>query len=149
MQCKHCEKLQENSDLIFETECWKIFLAHQQAYLGRCKVTLKRHCGCLSELTQKEWIDFSEVAKKLEFSLKKSFGAIMFNWTCLMNNAYLVSNTDPHMHWHFRPRYDKKVEFCDIVFDDPDFAHHYDRTRKKEILQEVRDNIIEKIKENM
>lgn len=85
--------------------------------------------------------------KKLESALKKSFNATMSNWTCLMNNAYQNEPPNPHIHWHFRPRYNHKVEFAGLTFEDPEFGHHYDRTRKQEISVDVKRKIIEKIRE--
>jgi diadenosine tetraphosphate (Ap4A) HIT family hydrolase len=148
MKCIYCEKPNEN-ELIFETEFWQVILSSDQGYLGRCYVILKRHCGDLAELTDEEWLDFSEVVKKLESALKKSFNATMFNWTCLMNNAYQSESPNPHVHWHFRPRYNHKVEFAGLIFEDPEFGHHYDRTRKQEVAKDIKIKILEKIKENL
>ena len=148
MECISCQKPNYN-ELIFETKFWKVILASDQAYLGRCYITLKRHSGDLAELTDEEWLDFSELVKRLESALKKSFNATMFNWTCLMNNAYQNEPPNPHIHWHFRPRYNHKVEFAGLTFKDPEFGHHYDRARKQEVSNDVKRKILEKIRENL
>jgi|SRR3989344_4782962 len=127
--------------VLFETIYWKIILFEDQAYLGRCVIVLKRHCDELSNLTLDEWSDFYEVVKKLEFALKKTFKATMFNWACLMNDAYKSKNPKPQVHWHFRPRYNSDVLFMGEKFEDLEFAHHYSRERKKivsyEFLKEI------------
>src|SRR3989344_6640821 len=130
MKCDGCQKTNKD-ELIFETKFWKIIIAPDQAYIGRCYVTLKRHCGDLAELENSEWSDFIELVKKLESALKKSFDATMFNWTCLMNNAYQHDPPNPHVHWHFRPRYRNIVKFEEDVFEDPEFGHHYNGERRQ------------------
>lgn len=149
MECEYCKKSNKDTDFVYETKYWSVFLAPKQGYLGRCVIVLKRHCGDLAELDDEEWLDFKEVVKRLESALKKSFNATMFNWTCLMNNAYQNNPPNPHVHWHFRPRYNHKVEFEGITFEDPDFRYHYDRTRDQKISDEIKRKIIEKIKENL
>lgn len=136
----------EEEVIIYETNYWVIKLSADQSYLGRSVVVLKRYCAELSELTPAEWQDLHKnVIKKLEIALKKSFGATMFNWTCLMNNAYKSESPKPQVHWHFRPRYKKMVDFAGEHFEDPEFAHHYSRERKmivsKKVLQEISDEI--------
>ena len=148
MKCDGCQKPSEN-ELIYQTKLWKVIIVSDQAYLGRCYVTLKRHCGDLAELEPQEWSDFIEVVKKLESALKKSFNATMFNWTCLMNNAYQNDPPNPHVHWHFRPRYNHKVEFAGEIFEDPEFGHHYSRERKQEIPNVIKNKIVDKIRENL
>ncbi len=66
-----------------------------------------------------------------------------------MNDAYKKSPPKPHIHWHFRPRYDRKVEFAGLLFEDPEFGSHYDKNRTLEVSDETKKKIIEKIKENL
>lgn len=133
-------------DLIYKTKFWKVILSDDQTYLGRCVVMLNRNCGDLADLTHEELIDFLEnVVKKLEKAFREVFKARMFNWTCLMNNAYLESNPKPQVHWHFRPRYNIDVKVLDEVFTDPNFGHHYKRNSDKVVSNEVREEIIKKV----
>lgn len=108
----------------FETQYWKIVLIPNQLYLGRSVLVLKRPCGDLADLSQTEVLDFFELVKKLQNALKMAFGATMFNWECLMNNAYLSDPPKPQVHWHFRARYKDMVEFAGQRFSDPNFGHH-------------------------
>lgn len=149
MDCHSCKRIKEKKELIFESNKFVVFLAHDQTYLARCFVDLKTHKASLSDLTKEEWIDFGGLVKKLENALIKSFNATMFNWSSSMNNAFLESFPDPHVHFHFRPRYSKEVDFQGKIFKDPNFGKHYDRTMHTEIQPNVRKKIIEKIRENL
>ena len=71
----------------------------------------------------------------------------MFNWTCLMNNTYQEVPPNPHIHWHFRPRYNHVVDVKGEQFNDPEFGHHYSREREQSISPVVKEGILLKIKE--
>lgn len=146
MKCEYCEELKKNQSLLFETKYWKIFLNKDQAYLGRSRIISKRHVDSLASLNEKEWMDLHIIIQILEGSLKKTFGAKMFNWTSMMNDAYLTKKPDPHVHLHFRPRYDKKINLSGIVFEDIEFGKHYDRARRQYVTEEIVRQIIKRIK---
>ena len=124
MDCIGCLEPKED-EIVFETDHWKVILADDQAYLGRCYVTLKRHCETVLDLTSPEWSDLQSVMKKLEATLKAAFNATMFNWTCLMNLAYQNTPPNPHVHWHFKPRYQSPVTIDQELFTDDEIGHHY------------------------
>ena len=135
------------NELIFETEFFQVILnSEDQYYLGRGLVILKEEKGSLSDLTTEEWIDFSKVVKRYESALKQAFNATMFNWTCLMNNAYKQNPYNPHVHWHVRPRYDHKVIFEGVEWEDKEFGHHYARGIDKMSPEKTILKIIEEIK---
>lgn len=141
-----------NEQPVFESKCWQVFLAEEQTYLGYCVVVLKRRpCGDLAELTEEELLDFLKLVKTFEQALKAAFGATMFNWSCLMNNAYQEADPKPHVHWHARPRYNRKVELAGESFEDPNFGHHYVLLKDlhKKVSEEVRQAIISKIQEHL
>jgi len=148
MTCFFCQNLNID-DSIFQTDYWNVFISFDQTYIGRCIVSLRRHCGDLQELNKKEWEDYINLLKKLERALQKSFNATMFNWACLMNDAYKEMNPEPHVHWHLRPRYNHKVVVGNLTFEDLEFGSHYDRAKKTEVSAEVKKIIISKIKENL
>ena len=148
MKCIFCQG-PNPADLISQTNQWVVFLATDQTYLGRCIVALKRHCGDLAELKKDEWNEFTSLVKKLETTLRSSFDPLMFNWTCLMNDAYKEKKPEPHIHWHMRPRYEHKVEVSGIVFEDAEFGRHYDSSKKREIPEDTRRTIISQIKKNL
>jgi diadenosine tetraphosphate (Ap4A) HIT family hydrolase len=135
--------------LVLETRQWyAIVHPDDQLYLGRLVVVLNYPCGRLSRMHESEYLSFRQVVYMLESALSAAFGATMFNWCCLMNNAYQEENPQPHVHWHFRPRYRNPVEFEGQVFTDPNFGHHYlngpndkravDRETLKKIAHRIR-----------
>lgn len=138
-------------DLIFETKYWLILLAPDQKNLGTCVVALKREEGNITGLKDEEWMDFSYVVKILQSALKKAFNTTMFNWGCLMNSAYLKDHPDPHVHWHFIPRYREKVEFEGVTFKDPcfGFSTMYSKEDVRRLSEYTRKKIKEKIRENL
>lgn len=134
---------------IYKTKYWNIELNKDQAYLGRCLIILIRKCDDLAKLKKEEILDFLDVVKKLENAIRKIFGATMFNWTCLMNNAYKSKNPKPQVHWHCRPRYKNPVKFSEIIFEDKEFAHHYNNNRHFEVSEEILNKIKNKIRDNL
>lgn len=135
-------------DYIYETPYWIVFLAPNQSNIGTCVIALKRHYGSLSGLKDEEWIDFGKTVKQLETSLKKVFKPTLFNWGALMNADYMKENPDPHIHWHFIPRYRHEVEFEGIIFEDKYFGSMHPRPVLK-IPYRVRKRIMETIKRNL
>jgi len=131
----------------YESTYWYVVLVPDQTYLGRSVVSLKRRdCGDLADLTTAELSDFLQLVKKLENAFRLALGATMFNWSCLMNLAYRNSPPEPHVHWHFRPRYDKAINFARLQFIDPNFGSHYQLGTEKIITDDVREKIIEEVK---
>jgi diadenosine tetraphosphate (Ap4A) HIT family hydrolase len=116
-----------------DTQYWVGYIAPDQRYLGRMVVVLKRPCPELSKITFDEMADFHQVVVLLENVGKRMLGATMFNWTCLMNNAYQEVDPQPQVHWHFRPRYSQGAFFKGTRFADPNFGHHYLREGGSEV----------------
>jgi diadenosine tetraphosphate (Ap4A) HIT family hydrolase len=136
---------------IYETEFWVVKLNNNQAYLGRCVIVAKREVENLSSLTKEEWVNLQKVIQSLELAIQKAFNPRMFNWTCLMNNAFKAERYDkkkakPHVHWHCKPRYNMEVVFNDIIFKDEKFAHHYDRNTEQIVDNDTLSLIAEEIK---
>lgn len=124
MEVEFLERIDKNDygDLITECEHWLIFLAPDQKNLGTCVVALKRPEKELSGLNHEEWSEFFKVVVQMESAIKMAFNATMFNWGSLMNASYLQYPPDPHLHWHFIPRYREPVEFRGRIFKDPCFG---------------------------
>jgi diadenosine tetraphosphate (Ap4A) HIT family hydrolase len=137
-------------DLILETEYWIIFLAPNQSNIGTCVIALKRRNGTLRGLNDEEWLDFGNISKMLECSLESAFKPVLFNWGALMNADHLVENPDPHLHWHFIPRYREKIRFEGLIFEDRYFGSMEPRPIIiREVPKTVRMKIIEKIRKNI
>ncbi len=137
----------DDESLIFETQYWKVYPSIDQTYLGRSIIFLKReNCGDLADLKPDEIIDFLLLVKKLENACRKAFGAVMFNWACLMNDAYQNVPPDPQVHWHCRPRYNHPVTFAGHEFEDTSFGTHYLRGTNFAVDSSVQRQIISAIK---
>jgi diadenosine tetraphosphate (Ap4A) HIT family hydrolase len=134
---------------IMETDHWKVTLSQEQSCLGRFFVILKRHAPSLQVLTAEELTDWQSILVVMETACHRVFGAINFNWACMMNLAYKEQPYNPHAHWHCRPRYSECVEVNGMRFEDPEFGDHYNRDRMMtldvdskvllEILRRLRD----------
>ena len=48
----------------------------------------------------------------------------MFNFACLMNNAYRDNET-PHVHFHFIPRYKNTITIFNKVYKDKHFGYNF------------------------
>jgi len=140
------KKSPAEKNLVFETKYWKILLADNQNYLGRCFIILKRECGDLAKVKKEELLEFLEVVKKMERALRKAFNASLFNWGCLMNHAFQEKKPKPQVHWHLVPRYRKKVNFEGIVFEDLEFGFHYNHSKRMQVTEKVQNALIERIK---
>lgn len=143
--CDICTSIQANPANLLITRYWLVILSHDQGYLGRCYVTLRDHKGSLGQLSDAEWLDYKNIVRRLEKACMLGLGATLCNWTCLMNNAYQRKPCQPHVHWHFRPRYDKPVTINGMTFGDPDFGLHYDRNQKRTVDDKTFEMILSKL----
>jgi diadenosine tetraphosphate (Ap4A) HIT family hydrolase len=145
--CSFCEKLEKYNfgNYMFQTSHWIIFLAPNQSNLGTCVIALNRPHKTLTGLSEDEWRDFTMLVNDMEYAVKKAFNATLINWGCLMNSFYLDSTPEPHLHWHFIPRYRETVIFAGLEFQDPHFGHMRPRPPAK-ISNEVRRLICQELK---
>lgn len=149
-KCDVCEVLKQDLNVIFDTEFWRVSLdGGDQYYLGRSFVTAKRHVENLSGLTSDDWDDLHKVITNFETAAKKGLGAILFNWSCLTNNAFQTKPYNPHVHWHVRPRYDKVVTINKEKFSDDEFGHHYARSTNRTVPDETAKEVIKLIQQNL
>lgn len=110
---------------LFETENWNIlFSSWEQDYIGRCIICNKNARLNLSSMSQKEWEELGYVEKILESTCKKLFKTTMFNFECLMNNAYKADET-PSVHIHFVPRYKEEVNILNKTYIDKHFGNNF------------------------
>jgi diadenosine tetraphosphate (Ap4A) HIT family hydrolase len=135
--CSICRNNNNPKNLLLETKNWLVTLSPDQGYLGRTYVTLKNHKSHLSQLTKDEWYEYAELVKKIERSYSKGLNATLFNWSCLMNNAYQVEQYNPHVHWHLRPRFKDDQKIGTSTFSDPAFGYHYDRDQRNFVDDET------------
>ena len=93
-----------------------------QEFVGDCIISSDKES--LSELSDEEWIELGKLEKELERISKMLFNATMFNFTCLMNNAYR-DNEKPHVHFHFIPRYKYKLKLFNKTYQDKHFGYNF------------------------
>ncbi len=135
-----------------ESKNWEVvFVDWCQEFVGDCIISSNKES--LSELTSEEWEELGLIEKELERVSKKLFNATMFNFACLMNNAYR-DNEKPHVHFHFIPRYKKELNILGKVYKDKHFGFNFWKwslsrfKRQKDIFtKEERIKIYEMMKE--
>lgn len=101
-------------DVIFGDWC--------QDHPGYCIISSDKES--LSDLNSEEWEELGKIEKELERVCKKLFGATMFNFACLMNNAYR-DNEKPHVHYHFVPRYKNELNLFGKKYKDKHFGYNF------------------------
>ena len=126
-----CEFCIQNSDLNYPyllatTKHWRIYLADQQNYPGRCFIPLNRHCEQLPDLCAEEWDEFHLITRAIEDIWRQELHMSCGNWACLMNGSYGKPSPDPHVHFHFIPRYKMPVIFGGMQFIDECYGNHYE-----------------------
>jgi len=107
---------------LYKDKYWTvIFVEWCQEYPGQCIISSTKES--LSSLTSEEWSRLGEIEKELERITKKLFNATMYNFACLMNNAYR-DNEKPNVHFHFIPRYKEKVNLFNKKYIDRHFGYN-------------------------
>ena len=137
--CEVCVSLhfpQKKDYVIAQSEHWRITLAPDQYYLGRCYVTSLRHVRELSRLSADEWMELQSVIRELESAMERQLQATHVTWAFLMNNAYQLENPQPHVHAHVRPRYREQVTVGDVTALDTEFGYHHQRELHRTLLPE-------------
>lgn len=93
-----------------------------QEFPGACIISSTKET--LSDLKVEEWKELGLLEKELERICTKLFGATMFNFACLMNNAY-KDNEKPHVHFWFVPRYKKELQILTKKYKDKHFGYNF------------------------
>lgn len=144
---------QEADMRIHEGEFWRVALRDNQAFLGTSFITLKDHKESLEQLSAEEDREFVEIRNRLIGALGMSFKPDVVNLSCLMNLAF-NSNGDPefepqpHVHWHFKPRYSEPRQIGDEVFSDPEFGGYIRIARSQKVSPGLGKLITSHIKEH-
>ena len=87
---------------------------------------MNSHKVSLAKLDEDDWLELKTIINCYEEKVSTEYGAELFNWSCLMNDAYKDKPfQSPHVHWHVRPRYSSVVKIADTVFTDEEFGKHY------------------------
>ncbi len=98
-----------------------VFCEWCQEFPGQCIISCSKEA--LSDLSNEDWIELGKLERELERVCKKVFKATMFNFACLMNNAYRDHKT-PHVHFQFIPRYQDRVVILGHTYIDRHFGYN-------------------------
>ena len=137
---------------LYKSKNWEVvFVDWCQEFVGDCIISSNKES--LSDLTTDEWVELGKIEKELERVTKKLFNATMFNFACLMNNAY-KDDEKPHVHFHFIPRYKNELVLFKKVYKDNHFGYNFWKwslsrfKRQKDIFtKEEKNKIYEMMKE--
>lgn len=99
-----------------------IFVDWCQEFPGQCIISSNK--VSLSDLSSDEWVELGMLEKELEMVCRKVFNSTMFNFACLMNNAYR-DNEKPHVHFQFIPRYNGKRVILNKKYRDKHFRYNF------------------------
>ncbi len=99
-----------------------VFCDWCQDFLGQCIISGKKQS--LFDMEPEEWLELAKLENELERICKKLFNATMFNFCCLMNQAY-KNNIQPHVHYWLYPRYREKVNIFGKEFEDIHFGYNF------------------------
>lgn len=136
MNCEFCNLTNdEEKYLLSESEYWKVFLADNQNYIGRCIISSKSHIESIGELSDEQWLELKSVIARLQNTVKNTLNASHFNIVCLMNNAFKSDTPSPHMHFHLIPRYKSSVVVNNNTYYDSEFGHHYNSKKENMMKQ--------------
>lgn len=108
---------------LYKSDNWEvIFGTWAQDHPGYCIITSKKER--LSDLTPEEWIELGALEKELERVCNKVLKPTMYNFACLMNNAYRDNET-PNVHYHFVPRYKEETIIVGKKYKDKYFGYNF------------------------
>ncbi|MBU1129566.1 MAG: HIT domain-containing protein [Nanoarchaeota archaeon] len=105
----------KNPTFIKEFEHWALLINYMQPTLGSSLIVLKRHVSDFSDLTEKEHLEYFNIAKQFEKVTKDSFGSNKFNY-------FMLANVVEHVHYHVVPRYREKVFFDGLSWKDNNYG---------------------------
>ncbi len=121
-ECKLCV-LPDPDDVVTAWVFWKLVVNHNQNYLGKVMLVLKRHATDVNELTGEEQIEFWSALRETRMALEGALQPDHLNYAFLMNQ-------DAHVHLHIVPRYASAREFRGEIFSDGQLGEHYALTAR-------------------
>ena len=90
---------------------WRITVARDQYYLGKCIIALRRHEEDFLALRAEESDEMWQAARAVRNALTRCFSPDHFNYQVLGNSVR-------HVHMHLTPRYTSPREFGGRTFTD-------------------------------
>lgn len=116
--CLLCALDESANDFVAQWTYWRLLVNHNQNYLGKVMLVLKRHATDVTELTAQEQTELWLALRRVRAALTAAFQADHFNYAFLMNQ-------DAHVHLHIIPRYVEPREFEGQTFTDGRTGEHY------------------------
>ncbi len=119
---------------IREYKNWMTKINFKQPTLGSALIVPYKHITRLEELSKEEKEEYWEVIIDLEKSIRRAFNPDQINYQ-------MLSNLEPHIHYHVIPRYRSIRNFSGMEWFDLNFPKNPDtniKARDKSLL----DNII-------
>lgn len=144
---------QDEAFRIHEGEAWRVTLRDNQALLGTAFITLKRHKESLEELSPDEDQEFVVIRNRLIGAVGVAFAPDVTNLSCLMNLAFKPSGDpdfrpQPHVHYHFKPRYSSSRTIAGETYSDPEFGKYLREGRVQVVSLAMGKAIVDRIKDN-
>jgi diadenosine tetraphosphate (Ap4A) HIT family hydrolase len=94
---------------------WRITVARDQNYLGKCIVALRRHEDDFLALRADEREEMWLAALAVRDAVMRCFAPDHFNYQVLGNSVR-------HVHMHLTPRYTSPREFAGLTFSDDNWG---------------------------
>ncbi|MDQ2996104.1 MAG: HIT family protein [Chloroflexota bacterium] len=118
--CFDCDSFHIDArDLVGSWAYWHVVVNHNQNYLGKVMLVLRRHATDVAALTPNEQARLWSLLGEVKIALLGAFQPDHFNYAFLMNQ-------DTHVHLHIIPRYAQPRVFAGMTFDDGRLGEHYD-----------------------
>ena len=118
--CSGCDNFHiDPRDLVGTWEHWHVVVNHNQNYLGKVMLVLRRHATDVTALTPDEQAELWRRLGDVKTALLGAFQPDHFNYVFLMN-------LDAHVHLHVIPRYAQPRIFAGTTFTDGRLGEHYD-----------------------
>jgi diadenosine tetraphosphate (Ap4A) HIT family hydrolase len=117
--CSGCDNFHiDPRDLVGSWEHWHVVVNHNQNYLGKVMLVLRRHATDVTALTPDEQAELWRLLGDVKTALLGAFQPDHFNYAFLMN-------LDAHVHMHIIPRYAQPQVFGGMQFSDGRLGEHY------------------------
>jgi diadenosine tetraphosphate (Ap4A) HIT family hydrolase len=114
---------------ICQTDYWKLILNPNQHYLGRSLLVLRRHASSLENLTCFEETEHSQMQRVIVSVLKNTFACETVNLLYAINHEFKKKPINPHVYWHFIPRYGREIYLNEHIFSDTEWTNMVDFSR--------------------